>query len=167
LIVQTISGTYRIPSGYGSYYSISKSYICGGTIINKYTILTAGHCIETSFSQTISGYSYTIAVADPYDASQYSVYVGAYDVSFLSYGYNPTSPTVKMSVRKVIRHPNYDSNQYSNDVAIYLLSSPIEFNDYVQPACLPAPSYGIYPTTNSTVYASGWVSFFNGCWVKV
>jgi hypothetical protein len=89
--------------------------------------------------------------------SQFSVYVGAYDVSFLIYGYNLTSPTVKMSVRKVMRHPNYNSNQYSNDVAIYFLSSRMKFNEYVQPACLPNPSYGIYPANNSSVYASGWV----------
>jgi hypothetical protein len=34
LILQTISGLYQIPKYYGSFYQISKTFICGGTLIN-------------------------------------------------------------------------------------------------------------------------------------
>ena len=103
MIVQTISGLYQVPPITGSYYQISKSYICGGTLINSFTVLTAAHCVETEFSHDVGFSSYTVNVKNPFDASQYSVYVGAFDVSFLSYGGVPAFPTVKMAVRKVIR----------------------------------------------------------------
>ena len=59
------------------------------------------------------------------------------------------------------KHPNYDSITFLNDLAILKLSQPVTFTPYIQPACLPNPSYGLYPSvdTSTTVYASGWVSF--------
>lgn len=33
-------------------------------------------------------------------------------------------------------HPNYNTNDYSNDIAIIRLSTEATFNDYVQPICL-------------------------------
>jgi hypothetical protein len=59
----------------------------------------------------------------------------------------------------VLKHPSYNSSNYLNDVAILQLTQPVTFNQYVQPACLPNPSYGSYPSsTNITsVYAAGWV----------
>ena len=72
-------------------------------MINQYTVLTAAHCIETEFSHNIGQNSYSVSVNNPYDASQYSVYVGAFDISFLSSGTTPPSTTVKMAVKRVIR----------------------------------------------------------------
>lgn len=157
LILQTISGLYRIPKYYGSFYQISKTFICGGTLINLDTILTAAHCINDVFSHVIGKYTYYVDVDDPFDASQYTVYVGAHDLSFLSSNRPPSYPTVKMAVKKVIRHSNYDKNNFLNDIAIYKLKTPVELNQYVQPACLPNPNSAIVqPTINANVFASGW-----------
>ncbi len=47
---------------------------------------------------------------------------------------------------------------FLNDIAIFILSEPVEFTDNVQPACLPNPDYGSsFPLANVTAYASGWV----------
>ena len=179
LVYVTISGDYLIAS---NYYSISKSFLCGGTLINRYTVLTAGHCIITSFTETVGFSTYTVNVVNPYLASQYVVYVGVYDNSFLSSGAAPSYPAVKMTVRNVIRvmvlvklkvllftfifffkfikHPNYDSKNYLNDIAILQLSNPVTLNQYVQIACLPNPSYNSnsFPPTSYLAYAMGWVS---------
>jgi hypothetical protein len=103
LVVETIQGVYKIQT---SSYSITKSYLCAGTLINRYTVLTAGHCVQTEFTSTINNLSYTFKVNNPYDPSQFTVYVGVYDKSFLNSGSDPIYPTRKMSVSKVIRVSN-------------------------------------------------------------
>jgi hypothetical protein len=63
-----------------------------------------------------------------------------------------------MAVKKVIRHSDYDKNNFLNDIAIYKLKTPVESNPFVQPACLPNPNSAIVqPPINANVFASGWV----------
>ena len=47
-----------------------------------------------------------------------------------------------------------------NDIAILQLAKPVRFNEYIQPACMPNPSYDSYPPNNpiKPAYASGWVN---------
>ena len=66
----------RIPPNTGRIYTVKLSYMCGGTLLNKYTILTAAHCINTEFDYPIGLNTYTVPVLDPFDLSQYSVYLG-------------------------------------------------------------------------------------------
>ena len=48
-------------------------------------------------------------------------------------------------VDRAFIHPQYDDSTVSNDIALIKLSSDIEYNDYVQPACLPVRNslYGV------------------------
>ena len=51
-----------------------------------------------------AGYStYTINVANPFDPTQYTVYVGLHSIAFLNSDSVPPYPGVAMSVKKVIR----------------------------------------------------------------
>ncbi len=43
-----------------------------------------------------------------------------------------------------------------NDIALFILESPIELNDYIKLACLPKYSK-FFPAYNQTSYAVGWV----------
>ncbi len=66
----------RIPPITGSFQAIDLTYMCGGTLLNRYTILTAAHCINTEFEWPVRGVTYTVKVTDPFDVNQYSVYLG-------------------------------------------------------------------------------------------
>jgi len=49
-------------------------------------------------------------------------------------------------------HPDYNQKTVENDVTILRLAQPVEFNQYVQPACLPGPD----PQPNADVVLIGW-----------
>lgn len=153
-ITENISFKIRVGDT-GAFENISLSYICGGTIINRYTILGAAHCISESFKMSIDNKPCTPKIPD--DAIiEYSVYVGAYNISFINRNESPKLPTIKMAVRKVLRHPDYNKTNLLNDIGLYFLKEQIEFNEYIQPACLPNRITKFYPPINSILFASGW-----------
>ena len=86
---------------YGYYqYSYTDTFMCGGTIIDQQTILTAAHCIIT----TIPGYFFDYDVPDPFDPSHYTVYAGlTNDSFFINEDGAPSYPAVTLSVSNVIR----------------------------------------------------------------
>uniref|UniRef100_A0A3B3HLU0 Peptidase S1 domain-containing protein n=1 Tax=Oryzias latipes TaxID=8090 RepID=A0A3B3HLU0_ORYLA len=55
-------------------------------------------------------------------------------------GSNPNR--VSQTIATLIIHPNYNSKTEDNDIALLQLSSPVNFNNYITPVCLPptAPS---------------------------
>ena len=105
LVVQNYKGDYTLG---GSKVTVTERFICGGTIINGYTILSAAQCIVNKFTTTINNVSYTVNVYNtnnqyyPTLASMFKVYVGAHNRTFLFTGTSPPSPTVELSVSKII-----------------------------------------------------------------
>jgi hypothetical protein len=58
------------------------------------------------------------------------------------------------------KHENFNENTLLNDIALILLSKPVQFSQNVQPACLPNPNYGnTYPLANQSAITSGWVKY--------
>ena len=53
-------------------------------------------------------------------------------------------------------------NKTFYDIALLILEKPVEFNERIQPACLPKTKSSNYPATYTISYAVGWVlnSFF-------
>jgi hypothetical protein len=102
LLKSRVYGSYG-----GSTYYVDST--CGGTLINRFTVLTAAHCILTKFqvqSTRCSNYYYgyciyysyvDVYVKHPFDSSQYTVYLGIHNQ------YELTQPVVKMAVNKIIR----------------------------------------------------------------
>lgn len=144
----------------GVTYKISSSSLCGGTLIDKSTILSAAHCIKSSIDYTHNGntYTYSLKYNSNYPSleSMYTIYLGVHDRSDLS-----ASGIVTKSVSKIIKHSDYDSYNTLNDIALFKLETEVELNERIQVACLPTKKSNSYPSS-STAYATGWGTLSSG-----
>jgi len=102
------------------------SFICGGSIKDDTTIITAAHCVQS--------------------ASSYSIVAGEHDRT-VNEGNEQTR-----TVSRVVYHEQYDDWTLENDVAVLHLSSPLTWNDFV--AAIPLPPAG--HTASGDAVVSGW-----------
>ncbi|XP_059618458.1 serine proteinase stubble-like isoform X2 [Phlebotomus argentipes] len=93
-------------------------YTCGGSLINRRTILTAAHCVALKDSTR------------PMQASQLLIYLGKY--SLLQWN----GPEEDVKVSEIIIHPNYENEKFYSDLAIVKLKTEARFSEYVRPVCL-------------------------------
>lgn len=102
------------------YYRSNETYrSCGGSILNKRWIVTAGHCAKMS------------------DPNKIFVIAGS------NKAYDPSADMDQLlKVIQIVRHPKYnikDYLYYLYDIALLQLDTSLDFsNPFIKPICLPS-----------------------------
>jgi len=119
--------------------------MCGGTLIDEDTILTAAHCFDSI----------------PGQQGPNMVRLGDHDITTTGDGATP----VDISIARSIQHPGWNSNTLSDDICIVKLSRPVSFTNNIKTICLPDSYKGQdLPSllSNRDPVIIGWGSTFSG-----
>ncbi|KAG8241723.1 serine-type endopeptidase activity protein [Homalodisca vitripennis] len=120
--------------GYGKRNAIE--WLCGGSLISKRFVLSAGHCTDSG-SKGLAKW----------------VRLGEYDVSTTADDKQGLAQTEEYEIVERINHPDYRSPIVYNDIALYRLSREVQFNEYIRPICLHT---GDKIGGNGFALATGW-----------
>ncbi|XP_055599336.1 trypsin-1-like [Uranotaenia lowii] len=107
---RVVGGVDALPHEFPSIVSIHRllltirSHICGGSIVNSHTILTAAHCITESGNNP-----------------RFEVVAGAHNIL-----QNEASQQRRDVARWVV-HPDYIGGVAQTDIAVMILASPVNF----------------------------------------
>lgn len=132
--VDATRGAYPWQISYQWRTSLSGDlHMCGGTIISQDWILTAAHCITD-----IKYFTYVVVAGE----------------------HNLMAKEGSEQIREIAEflvHPGYSDDDSINDIALLRLKKPLQFNEEVQPACLPNASLKerLYSDGAKTIL-SGW-----------
>ncbi|XP_023341659.1 trypsin-1 [Eurytemora carolleeae] len=115
---------------------IGATHFCGGSVIDKDWIVTAAHCCA---GQT-PAFMHVVAGGIKLNSGE--------------------GEEQKIDIEQIIGHPDYDSNDLTNDICMLKLKSSLEFTEWVQPIALPAAMEETEAGTDCTV--TGWGTLNEG-----
>lgn len=111
-----------------------ENFLCGAAIIDNKHLVTAAHCFASRGNARIL-------------PTRYSVRVGSIKVL----------EGTQHLIDAIIIHPQYIPRQHYNDIAVIRLKDPINFENNVQPICLPtAPEIRRKRLLGREVTVTGW-----------
>ncbi|XP_077558596.1 trypsin-1-like [Haemaphysalis longicornis] len=114
--------------------NLDRGHTCGGSIINANYVLTAAHCVSGLLTFS----------------SNFAVTVGEQDIT------KKDDTDEVVYVKKITKHPQWNSETLENDYALLELRTPLDFegrHKHLMPVCLPEPNQG-FEEQNCTI--SGW-----------
>ncbi|RNA15447.1 acrosin isoform X1 [Brachionus plicatilis] len=131
----------------------NEFYTCGGTLINKRTVMTAAHCVYDHKPNDFTRENRF------YYKSSFKVFVGWHDIQLINeYFYQKELSLLGIDVEKVIKHEMFDTHTYKNDIAILKLKEAVNLGPTVQLICLPNYKNNTveFPFSNTEAYIMGW-----------
>ncbi|XP_052860000.1 uncharacterized protein LOC128267239 [Anopheles cruzii] len=105
---------------------------CGAVLITRYHVLTAAHCLAW------------------YSKNAYRVRIGDYHTA----AHDSAEKDIFIENTYIHEEFRNGGHHMSNDIAVVVLKTPVRFNEYVQPICLPPQDAPYQPGLNCTI--SGW-----------
>jgi secreted trypsin-like serine protease len=128
-----VNGVEATVGDWGWQVSLTQygQHFCGGVLINKQWVLSAAHCFMNGVPSTLR------------------IDLGLHNKA------NKESTTVSRGASRVISHENWNGRTMRNDISLIKLDAPVEYNDYIIPACMPATGLDV---TGKNGWVSGWGS---------